>query len=100
MATNHKSTRAMKKSRTDFRAQCEAEDAPCWMDGQPIDYTAPFDDWKNDNRFQLDHYYPVSTHPELQEDPTNYRASHAGCNSARGNGSPTAGLGTLSEQWT
>lgn len=93
-------TRAMHRGRKEFREQSEAENAPCWMDGMPIDYTAAWDDFANEDRFQLDHYYPVSTHPELQEDPTNWRASHAGCNLARSNGAPVATLGTPSRAWT
>lgn len=92
-------TRRMHKLRDEYKPECAAEDLPCWLCGLPIDYEAPFDDYANDDRFQLDHFYPVSTHPELQEDPTNFRPSHAGCNRDRGNGAPTLGLGILSQQF-
>lgn len=73
----------------------------CWICGQPIDYEAAPDDYSNDDRFELDHYYPVSTHPHLQEDPANFRPAHAGCNRTRGNSSNISSLaGTLSRDWT
>jgi HNH endonuclease len=81
--------------RVAFRAECEAEDRPCWMCGQPIAYGIP----DQDDSFQLDHYFTVSAHPELQEDPANFRASHARCNRQRGDGAPAPTLGSLSRSW-
>ncbi len=40
-----------------------AANAPCWICGLPVDYDAKWDDWTNDDRFQEDHYWPVSTSP-------------------------------------
>lgn len=99
MGGKRTNTRLQHKQRAEFKAEHAALDSPCWLCGLPIDYTAPFDDYGNDDRFQEDHFYPVSTHPELQDDPTNKRPSHAGCNNARGNGAPVLGLGTPSQQW-
>lgn len=94
-------TRRFKQDRATFRATCATEQQRCWLCAQPIDYTAPHDDYRNDDRFELDHYYPVSTHPELQHDPANFRPSHAGCNRTRGNSTVTSTLdGTLSRDWT
>lgn len=90
----------MKQSRVTFRAQCAAHNQPCWLCGQAIDYDASPTDTTNKDRFQLDHFYPVSTHPQFTEDPTNYRASHADCNNKRGNRAPTADLGIPSRSWT
>ena len=92
-------TRNMHKQRTQFKAECKEADADCWLCNLPIDYEADWNDFGNDNRFQLDHFYPVSTHPELQEDPTHFRPSHAGCNNERSNGAPRADLGILSREW-
>ena len=92
-------SRNMSRVRDIFRAVCEAADAVCWLCTMPIDYQAPWNDWANDSRFQLDHYWPVSTHPELQEDPANAKASHAGCNRERGNKPPRPGLGIPSQVW-
>lgn len=78
-----------------FREACEAEDRPCWIDGMAIAYGIP----DQDDSFQLDHYFPVSTHPELQEDPANFRASHARCNRQRGDRAPIPALGSLSRSW-
>lgn len=95
------SSRRFKQLRTKFRQECETENHPCWLCSQPIDYDAAFDDYANDDRFELDHYYPVSTHPELEEDPANFRPSHAGCNNAKSNRTVTGTLaGTLSRDWT
>jgi 5-methylcytosine-specific restriction endonuclease McrA len=92
-------TRRMHLLRDEFKAECREADAPCWLCNLPIDYAAPFDDYDNDDRFQLDHVHPVSTHPELQEDPEGFKPSHAGCNNARSNRAPSAGLGRPSRQW-
>lgn len=96
-----RTTRQFVKDRAAFRAECKKTNAPCWLCGaQHIDYDAPHDDYDNDDRFELDHYYPVSTHPELQHDPANFRPSAHGCNNDRGNGPPRPGLGILSQAWT
>jgi hypothetical protein len=95
MSQHHKSTRRMKRLRKEFRAESAANNTPCWMDGMPIAYEVE----GVDDSFELDHYYPVSTHPELQEDPGNFRASHLLCNRTRGNDAPEPGLGTLSRAW-
>lgn len=95
------STREFKRLRAAFKDECAQADAPCWMCGLPIDYTAAHDAYSNDDRFELDHYYPVSTRPELQADRANFRASHAGCNRQRGDSTVTSTLiGTLSRDWT
>lgn len=101
MAGKRKITRRFIKLRDEFREQCRDEQAACWLCGQAhIDYDAPHDDYANDDRFELDHFYPVSTHPELQEDPANFRPSAHGCNNARSNGPPRPGLGIPSQAWT
>jgi hypothetical protein len=92
-------SRRMHTLRAEFTAECKADDLPCWICTLGIDYEAPFDDYKNDERFQLDHYLSVSTHPELQEEWSNFRPSHAGCNRDRGNGAPKVDLGVLSREW-
>lgn len=91
--------RRYKKLRSEFAAECKAADVPCWICAQPIDYTADTGDERNRSAFELDHYYPVSERPDLALDPANFRASHAGCNRARGNGVARAGLGRLSRDW-
>ena len=73
------------------------DQAACWLCGQRIDYDA--DPGTTESSHELDHYYPVSTHPELQEDPANFRHAHRACNQQRGNKAPRAGLGTLAAAW-
>lgn len=63
----------------------------------PIDYDAP--PGTTDESFELDHYYPVSKRPDLQEDPAGFRPSHASCNLLRGNRDPMQPIGMLSRQW-
>lgn len=94
-----KTTRQFNKARAAFKEKCKAENAPCWICGFEVDYQAPADDYKNDDRFELDHFYPVSTHPELQHDPGNFRASHSACNRERGAGSPRPPIGIPSRKW-
>ncbi|HYH13340.1 MAG TPA: hypothetical protein VD789_13365, partial [Thermomicrobiales bacterium] len=97
MSQHHPSTRRMRQLKADFQDQCRAADEPCWMDGQPIDYTVPAG--STDDSYELDHYYPASTHPEHYDDPANFRASHALCNRTRSNQAPSADLGAPSRQW-
>lgn len=99
MGSNHRSTDRMLELKAEFRTGCELVDSRCWLCGFFIDYSIPPQESWKDDAFQLDHYFPVSTHPHLQEDPGNFRPAHASCNRARGNGAPMPALGILSEQW-
>jgi 5-methylcytosine-specific restriction endonuclease McrA len=69
---------------------------PCWLCGQPIDYSLPRDD---PQAFTVDHALPRSTHPHLAEEPTNLRAAHARCNKSRGTTDPKPGIGSTSRDW-
>lgn len=96
-------SRWYRKLRKDFRASCQQAAAPCWLCGQPIDYTIP---WKdpltgevNDEAFELDHLLPRSTHPELAEDPGNFRPTHRSCNRQKSNRILSGGLGRVSRKW-
>lgn len=99
MGANHRTTRSDQAAKLVFRDECARVSAPCWICGDDIDYAAPSDDYENGDRFQRDHFFPVSTHPELQFDPGNWRASHAACNLSRGNEPPDTSLGVLSRAW-
>ena len=66
--------------------------ANCWICTEPIDYDA--NPGTTPDSHELDHRFPVSTHPELQEDPDNFEHSHKLCNQTRGAKTPSAGLGT------
>ncbi|TPF87436.1 hypothetical protein BW13_00870 [Bifidobacterium sp. UTCIF-37] len=90
-------TRAFNKARKQFFQQCKHNNAPCWLCGMPIDYNV--DPNTTDDSFNLDHYYPVSKRPDLQEDPAGFRPSHAQCNNLRGNKDPNTPIGQLSRQW-
>lgn len=81
---------------TDLRAAWAAVKAPCWLCGQPIDYSLPFGDRE---ALELDHVKPRKTHPHLTLDRSNCRPSHSRCNRARGAGAPGPGLGEPSEDW-
>lgn len=88
--------RSTKKARKEFRAEHEALDSPCWLCGQPIDYQAAP---QTSNAFEPDHFHPRATHPELEDDPANWKPSHCSCNRSRQDGVPAPALGSLSEQW-
>lgn len=94
----NRGTRNMRKLRAAFHAECRDANEPCWICGQPIDYTAPA---THPDAFELDHFYPVSTHPELAEDPANFRASNGSCNRSRGDTQPDDLLviGETSRAW-
>lgn len=80
-----------------FRETCMRADEPCWICGQPIAYEQP--DSSTDDSFELDHYYPVSTHPQLELDPANFRASNMSCNRSRGKGAPLPQINNPSRNW-
>lgn len=67
--------------RARFKAQCEKRGDPCWLCGQPIDYSAPR---YTESSFEADHAKPVSTHPHLELVIGNLRPAHSSCNRSRG----------------
>ncbi|AOE44410.1 HNH endonuclease [Gordonia phage Ghobes] len=73
-------------------------DCPCWLCGQPVDWTVKGGPEEPDG-FSLDHYYPWSTHPEYRLDPGNFRCAHWLCNSDRGDKEATPALGEPSRVW-
>lgn len=78
-----------------LRAQQKAKRLPCWLCGQPIDYSK---DYPHPDSFTADHIKPWARYPELRLDPGNVVSSHARCNwSKNDNEHHTAGLGGLSE---
>ena len=97
MAKARVSTRAFQKARDRFFAEGLKDDAPCWLCGQPIDYTAQ--PGTTDDSHELDHYVPVSVDPSLQYDPGNFRHAHRVCNILRGASPPKLSLGLHSRRW-
>lgn len=89
--------RAVRKAVNDYREQCKRDRPPCWLCGQEIDYDAT--DYYAADALQVDHVFPVSTHPERAADPEGMRPAHAGCNLARGNSMTLAELGETSTDW-
>lgn len=93
----------MNTLRTAFYEEGKAADADgdptsnCWLCGMPIDYSVPANTTPDSHN--LDHYFPVSEYPELQEDPANFRHSHMDCNGERGADAPLPSLGVLSRAW-
>lgn len=94
--TRGRNSALYQRMRTAFRRQCKHEDARCWLCWQPIDYALPAEDLHS---FSLDHFHPVSTHPELAEEYINFRPSHLSCNTRRGNRPPPLDLGITSREW-
>lgn len=86
-------TRRQKQIIANMRA---ARPQPCGRCGQPIDYDAPPDD---PNSFNAGHIKSWRNHPELREDPANYRPEHARCNKAAGANDAQPGLGLIPDGW-
>ncbi len=101
--SNRTNTRNMHRLRDAFfeegrRLDAEGDSsANCWMDGQRIDYSAA--PGSTPDSHNLDHYFSVADHPELQEDPTNFRHAHTLCNGTRGKDGPSLGLGEAVPDW-
>lgn len=98
-------TRRMNRLRQEFFAEGKRLDADpstraealCWLCLQRIDYD--LEPGSEDAAHELDHMVPVSVDPSLQEDPTNFRHSHRGCNRSRSNRAPVGALGDVVEAW-
>ncbi|QBP29784.1 HNH endonuclease [Mycobacterium phage Typha] len=85
-----------KRLKADYRKDCRDRQERCWLCLQPIDYELAY---PHPESFSLDHALPVSTHPELGNDPMNFRPAHLVCNQMRGDEEPHIDLGTPSESW-
>lgn len=68
-----------------FKDEGAKSNAPCWLCGLPIDYNDPTGRYGH----AADHVLPVSAYPEHELDRANLRHAHIGCNSSRGNNTPT-----------
>jgi 5-methylcytosine-specific restriction endonuclease McrA len=87
------STKAWRK----LAAAQRAKRLPCWLCGQPIDYSL---EWPHPDSFSADHDKPYIRHPELRLDPGNVRSSHLRCNQSKGDTEHfSVGLGSLSEDF-
>lgn len=64
------------------RARLAREAGPCWICGLEIDYLLRTPDPMS---FELDHKKPKDAFPELAFEPTNWAASHRGCNRTKSN---------------
>lgn len=101
--SRRRTTRAFSKARAEFFEAGVVADAAgdpaadCWICKGRIDYAAP--PGSSDLSHELDHYFPVSSHPELQHDPANFRHSHRRCNRSRGAGAPDGDLGDRIPRW-
>ena len=97
MVETSRSSRLMLRLTAEFKAECQAADARCWLCLELIDYEA--DGQKDDYAFHLDHFWPWGTHPNARADPGNFRASHRLCNIRRGDEMPRPELGEQSRDW-
>lgn len=79
-----------------IRENLKRAQPPCWLCGQPIDYTLKH---PHKGSFTADHILPLDSHPELAEDPGNIVAAHLSCNSSKGAGAAPLGLGNRSDEW-
>lgn len=81
---------------TRLKQQWAADNAPCWLCDQPIDYTAPPN---HPDSVEADHVLPRKTHPELSLDPGNIKPAHSSCNRAKGERDAPPKIGVLSYPW-
>ncbi|MGH3097881.1 MAG: HNH endonuclease [Streptosporangiales bacterium] len=65
-------------------ADIRARRHPCWLCGQPIDYTLPA---THPLSFTVDHEIPLTAAPWLAHDRSNLKAAHRRCNGRKGDGS-------------
>lgn len=80
----------------ELKALWRAADAPCWLCGQRIDYSAPFN---HPDSIEPDHVKPRKTHPHLTLDRNNLRPAHCRCNRSKGARAAGLSLGEPSEDW-
>lgn len=97
MSQHHRYGSAFKARRKIFKEECRQANTPCWLCGHA---DVDFDTVGEDDSFELDHFYPTSTHAQFIADPANFRCSHRLCNMRRSNKAPSAGLGSTSQEWT
>lgn len=71
--------------------------APCWLCGQPIDYTLKPS--SSDQAWEPDHRLSRRAHPELALDLSNIFPSHRSCNRSRQDRAHTDVLGNVSGSW-
>lgn len=98
-------TRRMRQLRQDFFEEGRRLDADprtrdqsaCWLCGQRIDYDAA--PGTTDDSHELDHVVPVSSAPDMQEEPGNFRHAHRRCNAARSNSVPVGALANRPRPW-
>ena len=84
-------------------ARDKKRNAPCWICGQPIDYSLGRSTNKrgeyNPKSYEPDHFLEYKRHKELELDLANIRPSHAGCNRSRKDRAGIRELGKPSRDW-
>ena len=79
------------------KQQWSAENRPCCICGMA---TIGWDAEANTpDALEVEHRLPVSTHPELEFEPSNRLPSHMRCNRNKGAGRSALTIGTTSEAW-
>lgn len=89
-------SRAYREFRAEMKAVWQAQNAPCWMDGQAIDYDG---EANAPNSFELDHVKSRRHYPELALVASNARPAHSKCNRSRQTSAPRPSIGTTSESF-
>lgn len=97
MSIERVQSRRFKRLKQEFYERCRRNRPVCWLCGQPIDYEA--EPGTTPDSLTLDHRFPVSRRPDLQDDPANFMPAHLSCNTRRGDRDPHDSLGTLSRDW-
>jgi hypothetical protein len=88
--------RPYRDAHKDFKKQCFARRARCWLCNEPIRY-----DLREPHplSFCIDHVIPVRDRPDLILEQTNWKPAHKRCNDSRGAGGAPLDMGIPSRQW-
>ncbi|GAY16233.1 hypothetical protein [Mycobacterium sp. shizuoka-1] len=89
-------SRRYRKLKLEFRAECVATKAPCWLCNRPIDYLVGY---PHPDSLSRGHAKTVVDHPELADDRANFQPAHLDCIKRRGTDDPHVNLGDPSEIW-
>lgn len=82
------------------RTEARANEEPCWLCGDPIDYSLlDSKDTTNDGYPEMDHVLPVAKFPQHAADPANVKPSHRLCNGLRSDSMTASGTGQTSQDW-
>ena len=82
------------------RDEARANNEPCWLCGQEIDWSLlDAGDTTHDGFPEVDHVLPLSKFPQYAADQGNMKPAHRGCNNKRSATMTASGIGRSSRDW-